>query len=308
MQEQPAKVEVRWDWIGEGWQMFAEQWGTWVLHTLIIGIIGLIILVPFYILIFIVAFQNAQQGNQDPPLAIFLIYPVLFGIMFLVGPFFAAGSYHTALKQLRGESISVGDLFGGMQYYPRLFVLTLISGLASLVACAFFFIPSLILAGLWLFAAPLVIERGLGPIDALKESSRVTKTNLLMFILFAFVVMLLAYAGSWACYIGLLVTYPLWFTTIMVAYRDCFGVQGARRFGPQAPPPPPNYNPTYNPSYSTAPPNYPPPPPPPAPPQTPQAPPPPSGPAVGTVQCPHCQAIVSANASFCQRCGQLLHS
>jgi hypothetical protein len=214
----------------------------------------------------------------------------LIGFLLLVGPFFAAGGYHTALKQLRGETIRVADLFGGIRYYPRMLVLTFLTGIATSIGCAMFVVPAFILGGMWLFAPLLVVERGLGPIEALGESFRVTRANLLMFILFAFVMGLLAMAGGWACWVGMLVTYPLWFTTLVVAYRDCFGVAGARRFSQTAPPPPPNYNPSYGQGYG-APPNYPP--------QLPQTPPQ----TYGTVTCPHCQSTVSANAAFCPRCG-----
>src|SRR5262249_31896124 len=41
---------------------------------------------------------------------------------------------------------------------------------------------------------------------------------------------LIAQAGAYACYVGLLFTLPLQYTIGAVAFRDCFGVPGARSF------------------------------------------------------------------------------
>ncbi len=112
----------------------------------------------------------------------------------------------------------------------------------------------------------------LGVTDAMRASYEVTRQNLLMFTLFAVVLPLLAGLGAFACYVGLLVTYPLFFTIMAVAYRDCFGVPGARIFSQGAPPPPPSY-------------------------ATPYAPPP------ASAVCPNCHAEVPTGALFCIRCG-----
>jgi hypothetical protein len=67
------------------------------------------------------------------------------------------------------------------------------------------------------------------------ESKEVVQKNLIMFILFQFVVQLIAQSGQYLCYVGLLATFPLQFTMSIIAYRDCFGVQGARSFQPPPP-------------------------------------------------------------------------
>lgn len=290
--QQSGKVAVRWgEWIGEGWQMFVERWPVWVVDLLILVAAIAVVAVPMYALV-IAAAISAQGQDQPPqvPAVLFLFYLIVIPYIMLVTAFLSAGCYHTAMKQLRGEAISVGDIFGGGRYFLRMLVATFIIGIATSVGAMLCILPGFLVMGMFFFTFPLIIERGLGPIEAMSTSFSVTRTNLVMFTLFAFVVHLLAGAGSMACGIGALVTYPLLFTVTAVAYRDCFGVAGARHFGQTAPPPPPNYNPSYGQSYG-APPNYPPP--------SPQTPPQ----TYGTVTCPHCQSTVSANSAFCPRCG-----
>ena len=62
------------------------------------------------------------------------------------------------------------------------------------------------------FALPLVIERNLSPIEAMAQSWEATKGDLLGYTLHLLVVGILSGLGSYLCYVGLLLTYPLYFT------------------------------------------------------------------------------------------------
>lgn len=285
--QQPAKFEVRWgSWFSEGWQMFAERWGVWVVDMLILIAAFAVVVVPLYVALIVSAVNTQGQPSSEPPTGIILLfYMVFYPYALLVSSFFAAGCYNTAMKQLRGEPISVGDLFGGGHHFLRMIGLTVMFGIVTGIGFVLCLFPGFLVMGMWFFAFPLVVGHNLGPIEAVSASFAVTRTNLLRFAAFASVVYLLAGAGAYACGIGAVVTYPLLFTITTVAYRDCFGVEGARRFGP-APPPVPGYTPSYG---DTRPGDTPPPP-----------------LAFGTATCPQCQSTVSANASFCPRCGGIL--
>jgi len=176
-------------------------------------------------------------------------------------------------------------------------------------------VPGFLAMGLLFFTLPLIVERRMGVIDAMKLSFETTRPNMWMFMLFAFVVGLMASLGQLACYVGLLVTYPLHFLITAAAYKDVFGVAGARQI--PAMQSPPDYAPqAYNQqSWANQPPqSYAPPQPPaqpprqyaPPPPVRPQAPPQPSESA--TTNCPHCQAVLPRAANFCNFCGKPLRS
>ncbi len=264
---------VRWgEWIGEGWQMFAEQWQAWVVHILVFGLIMLIPIVPFYVLIFATSILTSRQENPAPPVAFFAFFPIFILIIMLLTSFLMGGAYRSAFKQLRGERFQLRDLFSAGDCWGRILGATLLMVILTSIGAILCIIPAFIVAGLFFFTIPLIVERNLGVTDAMRASYEVTRQNLLMFTLFAFVIQLLASAGGLACYVGLLVTYPLFFTITAVAYRDCFGVPGARKFSPASPPPPPNYGTPYSP------------------------------PPVSAV-CPNCQAEVPTGALFCVRCG-----
>ena len=74
------------------------------------------------------------------------------------------------------------------------------------------------------FTIPLIIERRIGIGEAISASYDATKSNWFMFVLFVLVLGILASLGAFACYVGMVVSYPLYFTMTAIAYRDVFGV------------------------------------------------------------------------------------
>jgi hypothetical protein len=303
--QQETSATVRWgEWIGEGWQMFAEAWKVWVLQMLIVFLVFAIPAVPLYLMM--IAMQiNAEPGTPpEPPALFFPLFFVLVILSMFAGAFFWAGLHKTALKQLRGKVISVGDLFSGGDIFLRVIGAAIAFGLLVMLGMLFCILPGLAVAGVLFFTMPLVIDRNLSVGEALSASYNATKANWFMFALFAFVVSLLASLGQFACYIGLLVSYPLYFTITAIAYRDVFGVEGARTFSANQQQYPTNYSgPSWASSGST-------PPPPPqydAPPSTPQFGLSPDQQPTLTI-CPNCGTQMNRGARFCNKCGNPLNA
>ena len=155
-------------------------------------------------------------------------------------------------------------------------VLTAILGAIGAVLCI---LPAFVVAGLFYFTLPLIIDKQLGVIDAMKASFNRTKGHWFMFALFAFVVSLLAQVGTVACGIGMLASFPLYFTINSVAFRDLFGVSGSQSFVQQAAP-----SAGYAQPWTT-----------------------PDEPPTATKQCPRCGAGgLAVGARFCNVCGSNL--
>jgi len=291
MQEQPV-ANVRWgEWIGEGWQMFANKWQVWVSQLLIVFGVFLIPMVPFALMMFSIQAQAVGAPNQPPELPA-LFFPMVFGVVifsFLAGPFFLGGLYKTAFKQLRGEPISVGDVFSGGDVFPQLLGTIIAAAFFAMLGALFCILPAYVVSGLLFFAAPLIVERRVGVGEALSMSFNATKGNWFMFTLFAIVVQILAGLGSIACYVGILATMPLQFTITTIAYRDIFGVAGARNFLNNQPQYPTNYAPQSFPMSA---------------PELPSsrydA---PAQPEATASICPNCGTQIVRSARFCSKCG-----
>jgi uncharacterized membrane protein len=339
------KPQVRFgEWISEGWKMFTEQWKAWVINTLIYAVICF---APMMVVIFgfygyMVSQISAHPRSSQPisPEVLITFYLVLFAVAFVtlfVSAFFTSGMHQAALKQLRGGKVELRDLFSGGKFYFPVLIASILAIVLTMIGSMLCIVPGLLVGGCLFFTQPLIVERRLGAIEAMKTSYELTSKNIWMFTLFAFVVGLIAQAGSYACYVGLLATIPLLFTITAVAYRDTFGMEGARYFTTNPPPtsdaygygfpqenyyqgPPPDYgqagfNPYPNAGYEQ--------------PQPPSTPPPVNEPSTaslpGTGQpvedavpqsnrpvapppagmvCANCQMALPDTAGFCPRCGK----
>lgn len=281
MQRQDSP-KVRWEWIGEGWKLFTQQWQSWALMTLAYIVIIMLPAGLIYGLMFALIFSSIDPNSGAPPqipVTLFLFYPLLVLVILLLSAWLMSGMYRAAFKQVRGGQVAVSDLFSGGPYFLRMMGALLLMGLLSIIGAMLCFLPALAVPGLMFFAIPLIVEGNLGAVDALRSSFEKTKKDWLMFVLFALVLNFLSTAGAYLCGIGVLATFPLLFLTHAVAYRDCFSVAGAHSFTPAMPPPPP--------AYGAPPPNY----------------------AMQTPArkfCQTCGTEARSGSKFCPRCGSAM--
>jgi hypothetical protein len=283
-QKMSAAPAVRFgDWIGEGWKMFTEQWKAWVLLTLgfLAVLLGpmIVFMVVFYVVLFAAALSQSGSQSSDaaPVLLILFMYAGFFGMMLLLMPlvaFFMGGMYRAAFKQLRGGTLEFRDLFSAKDCYLRVLGATLLVSLLTAIGALFCIIPAFIVAGMFYFTIPLIVDKNMSIGEAMRASMEATKGNLFMFILFFLLVQLIASAGSYLCYVGMLASYPLMFTIHAIAFRDTFGVDGARVFSTAPAPPSSVYAPPQAPGYPPA-----------------------------QINCARCGNLIPSTAGFCPACG-----
>jgi hypothetical protein len=295
------------DWISEGWRMFTQQWGTWVLLSFgalfVIALPSLAMTFGIFALLFADAASRGPYGSSSGAPEFF--FPLLiFGSLLMVlvvlpaAVYLQGGMFNAAFKQLRGGKLEFRDLFSAGDRFLPLLGATILTQIIVMIGAMLCIIPGLIAAGLLMFVPPLIVERRLGVIDAIRESYELTKRKMLLFTLFALLLQLIVSAGSYVCYVGILATYPLFFTITAVAFRDCFGVPGAHTFIPPTPAQLAPYasTPQYSPPPDQQPPSA-----------IPPSPQPPLQPRQGSI-CSSCKTQLPATATFCFRCGTRVES
>jgi ribosomal protein L40E len=223
------------EWIGEGWNMFAAEWKVWVLNTLLLLMAIFVPMLGLYILFILMAAASSSSGDPAVGFAMLLLMFAGGLLVSLLSSYLAAGMYHTAFKQLRGEPISTRDMFSA-ERFPQVLGASILVGIFTVIGTMLCVIPGFIVAGALYFTIPLVVERRLSITEAIQASRDATRGDLFKFVLFAVVVSLIAQAGAYACYVGLLATMPLHYTIAAIAYRDCFGMPGARSFATKTSP------------------------------------------------------------------------
>jgi uncharacterized membrane protein len=127
-----------------------------------------------------------------------------------VGSYLAGGIATFALKVARGQPVQFGDIFSGGQYFGRMFVAGICVSILVSIGCCLLIVPGVIVSlGISQYQY-LIVDQGLGGVDALKKSWEMTnghKMNLFIFFLLAIGVSI---AGYIACFIGvLLVSVPV---------------------------------------------------------------------------------------------------
>ena len=127
------------------------------------------------------------------------------------------------LKVLRGESATIGDAFSGFSSAAGpLALLGLVSGFLTLIGYLLCVLPGIYLNVSWIFAIPLVIDRQLDFWNAMELSRKVVSKHWFVVFAFTLIVGLLACSGILVCCVGILVTIPLGWMSLLCAYEDIF--------------------------------------------------------------------------------------
>jgi uncharacterized membrane protein len=218
-----------WSWIAEGWELFKRQPGMWI------GIV----LIAF--VIFVAAAMIPLVGGLATT---------------LFGPVFAAGIMIGCKALDTGSELELGHLFAGFKertgtlvavgalYLAAVVVVMLVVGLtmgvgftammggdpqamaamgvtmllAMLVMFALL-LPAVM--AIWL-AAPLVVFHEHGAVEAMKGSFSGCLKNILPFLVYSVVMMVLAFFATLPLALGWLALGPVFAASVYTSYRDIY--------------------------------------------------------------------------------------
>jgi hypothetical protein len=181
---------------------------------------------------------------------------VTIGILY--GPL-SAGLYVMAVRRVRqNRTAEIGDVFWGLSHFWRFFGAALLLLILIGIGFVFLIVPGLLLATIWIYVFPVMVDRDMGVFDAMAESRRLVRENgfgqhfVMVLLLIA-----LSIAGSIAGGLGHLLTLPLTFTIVTAMYFaacreedllraaiDAAGRPAAAAWQPAAPPVTPDVTPT----------------------------------------------------------------
>jgi uncharacterized membrane protein len=220
-----------WDWIASGWELFKKQVGMWIA-----------LLILFIVVMTVIA-----------------VVPVLGGIAStLLTPVLSAGLFVAAKAADEGRSLEFGQLFAGFRepfvklvlvgaiYLGIALLVALVVGLAtgvSILAIAAGTVPEIatpaaalavvlaflvmlalllpVIMAIW-FAPPLVAFHGRGAIQAMQESFLGCLKNIVPFLVYGVVFMVLGILASIPLGLGWLVLGPVLAASAYTSYKDIF--------------------------------------------------------------------------------------
>jgi uncharacterized membrane protein len=208
---------VRLEVIGEAFQLFGQAPIQWMLCS-----------IPFflasvaYLTVYIgTSFAQAFSG-REPSLSLIgfqLVGTVIYSFLYYLA---LAGLTNVALKQIRGEPFGFADSLSMRGRAPAVLMAILLIGLVSGVGFLLCCFPGMIALGGFMLAFPLMLDRGLGPAEAMRQSWNALRSQLVMAVLLYFVLAILMTTGIYLCGIGVLVGAPIFVLGITLVYRDLF--------------------------------------------------------------------------------------
>jgi serine/threonine protein kinase len=159
-----------------------------------------------------IALSNGQSSGTISILGILLSGPLMGGL------------YLYFLKKIRRESAGVETAFAGFrQPFPHLVIAGFLASLLTGLGFLCLILPGIYLFVAWLFTFPLIVDRRLEFWPALRLSRKIISRHWWKFLGFLIVLGLINLAGLLACFIGLLVTFPITFAALTYAYEDIVG-------------------------------------------------------------------------------------
>ncbi|SMC28036.1 hypothetical protein SAMN02745857_03071 [Andreprevotia lacus DSM 23236] len=214
-------------WFGEGFNYFKAAPGKWMLVVIIWGILSVMLgIVPFlgalagelarpvFLGGLVIGCMAIDHGDSFEVDHLFEGFKRNFGSLVLVGLLLLAGLIAVFMVIGVGTAIVGVSIFSAkssLALHPALWLLPF--------AALLLFIP---LGMAYYFAPVLVVTQGLQPFEAMKESFRGCAKNILPFLLFGVVAVVLMVLATLPLFLGWLVFFPLIIGAQYAAYKSIY--------------------------------------------------------------------------------------
>ncbi len=201
MRESGADVFSIEESFGEGWKVFKEKAGF---------VLGL----ELFVLAFSFLAGLIQRGAGSRWLAIAV--GLFFGV---AKAFLSLGANRVSLKLVAGAETTFFDLFGEGKKVFSYLLASFIVTVGTLIGLVLLVVPGIIFG---LGVSPfvfVVLDKDLGPVDALFEAWRLTQGSKGKLFLFFLALGLLNLAGTLCLFVGLLVSIPVSGLAAAAVYR-----------------------------------------------------------------------------------------
>jgi uncharacterized membrane protein len=218
-----------WSWLTEGWGLFKEAPGTWIGVTVVMFVLGIIVnLIPLVNLLsgplFTVVAGGLMLGCRSLEQGQGLTFGHLFeGFKHHAGKLLAVGFLYLLASVVIGFSVFAVALgsSGALSFFTGTPPETVnpVSLLLAVLIMLALLIP--VMMSIW-FAPPLIVFHDKGALQAMGLSFRGCLRNLLPFLVYGIVGMILAFLATLPVGLGWLILAPVFIGSIYKAYQDIF--------------------------------------------------------------------------------------
>lgn len=156
---------------------------------------------------------------QTAPFHVTAVFGLVALLAALANLILSIGSQKIFLKTEAGEKPEFKELFAHANLFFKVLFGIILYILIVLGGLILFIVPGIIFAIRYGFQYILIIDRGMGPIEALKESAKLTRGIRWHLLLFAVALGLVNVLGVLALGVGLLVSVPVTNLAIVHVYK-----------------------------------------------------------------------------------------
>lgn len=226
----PRPTGNAFDWLRQGWALFAANPGLWIGLTIVllvivlgvqivplVGTLAAHLLMPVLGAGLLLVCRKIDEGesvqiddlfagfkqNAGPLVMVGVLY--MLAMLAIVVIVVAVGGGSVAGGLLSAQPAGLGVIFGGL-------MLSLLLSLALSVP---------VVMAIW-FAPALVFFNNMQPVEALKASFEACMKNVLAFLVYGLIVLVLAFFAALPVGLGFLVLIPVLAGSVYAAYRDVF--------------------------------------------------------------------------------------
>lgn len=195
------------------WKKFAEHWQS------LVSIVVVVALVNFAaILIAFIALIPALSGGTTSAVIGWTLFIVATAAAAAVGFVVQAGVYRAGLAVTSGVAPRLGMLVETTNLGTYIGTALLV-GLGATIGTILCVLPGLAVVVFCSYAPLIALDKGLGPVDAIRRSIELVRNNLGQVLLILLLAYAVYYVGSLACYIGLVASIPVALIMITYSYR-----------------------------------------------------------------------------------------
>jgi uncharacterized membrane protein len=222
-----------WTWIADGWRLFMKAPGIWIAIVIVMAVIMLVmnfipfigplalaVLTPVFGGGLMLGCRALDEGNELEFRHLFAGFQAQFGSLATLGAIYLGMAFAVGLivALITGASMFAMMSGGGAQD-PAMATGAVATMLVGILIGLALFIP---IAMLMWFAPALVVLNQLAPVAALKQSWHGCLKNIVPFLLYGVVLLVLAVVASLPIGLGWLVLGPMMAGSIYASYRDIY--------------------------------------------------------------------------------------
>jgi len=155
-----------------------------------------------------------------------LVFIVLNGaVPLIIQGSLLAGFHIFCMKKLLGRNAEFADLFKGFNFFVPALVASLLISLFTFAGSLLCIIPGLVVAAMYKFTYLFIVDKRMDFWQAMQASHAIAKNDYFGFTMFLLAMVGVNILGFLCCIIGLLISMPVTFAAITVAYQEIVGFE-----------------------------------------------------------------------------------